>query len=70
MGFDFELLSSSFVCLKNVIFVSECLEDMCPGKNGSNMYLGDDGAKEFVVVCDYLHFSHKNKWTEDGFLCP
>ncbi len=30
---------------ENAIFVSECSEDMCLVKNGSNMYLGDDGAK-------------------------
>ncbi len=36
------------MCLKNDIFVSECSEDMCFVKNGSSMYLGDDGAKELV----------------------
>ncbi len=39
---------SWFVCLKNDIFVSEYLEDM---------YLGDDGVKELVIICDHIHFS-------------
>ncbi len=58
------------MCLKNDIFVSECLEDTCLVKNGSNMYLSDDGAKESVIICDYVHFSHKNEWTQDRFLSP
>ncbi len=41
-------------------FVSECSEDMCLEKNGSNMYFGDDGAKELVIICDRVHFSCKN----------
>ncbi len=51
-------------------FVSECSEDMCLVKNGSNLYLGDDGAKELVIICDRVHFSHKNEWTQDCFLSP
>ncbi len=31
------------------------------------MYIGDDGAKELVVICDHVHFSHKNEWTQDCF---
>ncbi len=38
-------------------FVSECLEDMCLVKNGSNMYLGDVGAKELIIICDHVNFS-------------
>ncbi len=39
-------------------------------KNGSNMYLGDNGLKELVIICDHVHFSHKNGWTQDCFLSP
>ncbi len=42
------------MCLKNAILVSE---DMCLVKNWSNMYLGDDGAKELVIICDHVYFS-------------
>ncbi len=51
-----------------LICVSEKLhfcEDMCLVKNGSNVYLGDDGVKELVKICDHVHFSHKNEWTKD-----
>ncbi len=44
--------------------VLECSEDMCLAKDESNMYLGDDGAKELVIICDQVHFSHKNEWTQ------
>ncbi len=57
-------------CLNNVILVSECSEDMCLMENGSNVYLGDDGVKELVIICDHVHFSHKNEWTQDCFLSP
>ncbi len=50
---------------ENAVFVSECSEDMCLVKNGSNMHLGDDGAKELVIICDHVHFSLKNKGTQD-----
>ncbi len=63
-----KLILSQFVCLKNAIFVSECSEDMCLVKNGSNLYLGDDEEKELVTICDHVHFSHKNEWTQDCFL--
>ncbi len=62
-----KLIFSEFVCLRNDIFMSECSEDTCHVKNGSSMYLGDDGAKESVVICDYVYFSLKNVWTQDGF---
>ncbi len=39
-------------------------------KNGSNMYVSDDGVEELVIICDHVHFSHKNKWTQDCFLTP
>ncbi len=55
------------MCLKNAIFVSE---DMCLVENGSNMYLSDDGVKELVIICDHIHFSYKNEWTQDCFLSP
>ncbi len=61
---------SSDLCLKNAIFVSECSEDMCLEKNRFNMYLGDDRAKELVIICDQVHFSRKNEWTQDSFLSP
>ncbi len=32
-------------------------------KNGSIVYLGDDGVKELVLICDHVHFSCKNEWT-------
>ncbi len=38
--------------------MSECLEEMCLVKNGSHMYVGEDGAKELVIISSY-----KNKWT-------
>ncbi len=50
--------------------MSECLKDMCLVKNGSDMYLGDDGAKELVMICDHVHFSHKNGQTQDCFYSP
>ncbi len=46
--------------LKNAFLVSECM-DMGPVENGSNMYLGDDGVKELVIICDHIHFSCKNE---------
>ncbi len=56
------------ICLsENVILVSECLEDVCFVKNGSNMYLGDDGTKELVIICDHIHLSHKNERSQDCF---
>ncbi len=39
-------------------------------KNGSSMYLADDGAKDLVIICDYVYFSHKNERTQDCFLSP
>ncbi len=53
------------MCLKNVIFVSECSKEMCLVKNGSSMYVGDDGTKELVIICDHVHFSRKSEWTND-----
>ncbi len=52
---------------ENCYFVSKCSEATCLSclKNGSNMYLGDDGAKELVKICDHVHFCHKNEWTQD-----
>ncbi len=29
-----------------------------------------DGTKELVRICDHVHFSRKNKWTQDCFLSP
>ncbi len=49
--------------LRNAIFESEFLEDMCLVNNGSNMYLGDDGVKELLIICDHVYLSHKNEWT-------
>ncbi len=34
------------------------------------MYLGDDGVKSLVVICDRVHFSHKTEWTKDCFWSP
>ncbi len=36
-------------------------------KNGSNMYLGDNGVKELVRICDHVHFSYNNEWTQECF---
>ncbi len=47
--------------LENDILVSECSEDMCLVKNGSNLYLGDDGMKELLIICNHVHFSCKNE---------
>ncbi len=58
------------MCLKNDIFVSECSEDMCLVKNGSNMYLGEGGAKELIIICNHVQFSHKNEWTQHCFSSP
>ncbi len=38
--------------------------------SGSNMYLGDDGVKELVIICGHVHFSHKNEWSQDCFMSP
>ncbi len=35
--------------------MSECLVGLCLVKNGSNVYLGDDGVKELVRICDHVH---------------
>ncbi len=45
---------------------------MCLVKNGSNVYLEDNGAKEFVKICDHVYFSHKNEQSQDQdcFLSP
>ncbi len=40
--------------LKNDIYVSECSEDISLVKNGSILYLGDDGANELVIICDWF----------------
>ncbi len=34
------------------------------------MYPGEDGATESVIICDHVHFSHKDEWPQDCFLCP
>ncbi len=39
-------------------------------KNGSTMYLGDDGVKELVIIYDHVDFSRKDEWTQDCFLSP
>ncbi len=31
-------------------------KELCLVKNGSNMYPGDDGVKELVIICDHVHF--------------
>ncbi len=56
--------------LKNAIFVSESLEDTCLEKSGSNTHFGEDGVKELVIICDHIHFSQRNEWTQDCFLSP
>ncbi len=55
---------------QNVIFVSECSEDICLMKNGSNMYLVDNRVKELVIIYDHVHSSHKDEWIQDHFLYP
>ncbi len=39
-------------------------------KKRFSRYLGDDGAKELVIICDHVHFSGKNEWTEDCLESP
>ncbi len=53
------------MCLKNAIFMFECSEDKRLVKNWSTTYLGDDEAKELVIICDHSHFSCEDKWTKD-----
>ncbi len=48
----------------------ECSEDMSLVKKGSHMNIGNDGAKELVIICDHVHFSNKNDWTSDCLLSP
>ncbi len=60
---DFLLICVSEKC----IFVSEFSEKMCLVKNRSNVYLGDDGAKDSVIICHHVHSSRKNEWTKDCF---
>ncbi len=66
---------------KKVNFLLICVSEKChfsvrmfgryvSVKSGSNKYLGDDGAKELVIIYDHVHFSCKNKWTKDCFLSP
>ncbi len=50
--------------------MSECSDDIRLVKNGSNMYLGDDEVKEWVIICDHIHFSCKNEWTKDCISSP
>ncbi len=39
-------------------------------KNESSMYLGDDGAKELVIICDHVHYTCKNERAQECFLFP
>ncbi len=55
-----KLIFSQFVCLKNGILVSECLEDMRLVKNWPSMYCGDDGAIDLGTICDHIHFFRKD----------
>ncbi len=34
------------------------------------MYLDDDRVKDLVIICDHVHFSHKNERTKDCLLSP
>ncbi len=34
------------------------------------IYLGDNGMRELVIICDQVHFSHKNEWTQDCVYSP
>ncbi len=34
------------------------------------MYFGENRSKELVMICDHVHFSHNNEWTQDCFLFP
>ncbi len=51
-------------------FYIQMFERYVSVKNGSNMYLGDDGAKELVIISDHIHFFHINEWTQGCFLSP
>lgn len=37
--------------------MSDCSEDVGVVKNGSNVYFGDYGTKESVIICVHVHFS-------------
>ncbi len=59
------------ICVsENANVVSECQEDMCLVKNGSDMYLGDDGVKELIIIYDHVYVFHKNEWTQEYVLFP
>ncbi len=52
-------------------FLCQNVQKICVlGENGSNIYLGDNEAKELLIICDHFHFSSKNEWTQDCFLSP
>ncbi len=56
-----KLIFSSFVSEKWQFDVRLFRGRMCLVKNGSNMYFGDYEAKEFVIICDHIHFSCKHE---------
>ena len=39
------------------------LEIMWLVRNGSNIYFGDYGVKESLIICVHVHFSHWNQYT-------
>ncbi len=59
------------ICVsENCRFTSEYSEDMCLVKNGFSTYIGDDEARELVIICNHFHFSSKNEWTKDCVQSP
>ncbi len=63
-------LNFFLICVSEKCCFCVRMEDMCLVKNGSSVYLSHDGAKELVIICEHVHFSHKNKWTYDCVLSP
>ncbi len=59
---NFLLICVSKKCHFYVRMFRRCV---CVVKNWSNMYLGEDAAKELVIICDHVHSSHENEWTKD-----
>ncbi len=56
-----------FLHLKIAMFVSECSEDVCLVKNGCDIFFGDSGAKELVIISDHVQTAFSLlKWRRHG----
>ncbi len=47
------------MCVWKMPILHQIVQNLCFVKNGSNMYLGDNGAKELVIIYDHVHLSRK-----------